>query len=264
MILSSVIIVLGEVLEAAILTSLFLVLGQHVHHSKKWLMFALVTGMGLAFIYALFFEQLSDLFDGFGQELITASLQLIIYLCLLVFNTLVFIHPQTPHQRQLLRWIMITAVTLTIMREGSEIYLYLYGYYYSDTGIASVLTGSILGIGIGLSVGVLIYYFLFNLKSRTASIIGYSILLLSAAGVLLQAVRLLIQIDYLPSATALWNSSWLINESSVTGRLLNTLIGYEATPSMLEVIFYGSAIAAILLSSYSVQHHFNRSHRYES
>ena len=264
MILSSVIIVLGEVLEAAILTSLFMVLTHHLLPAKKWLFISLFTGFALATGYAVFFDQISQQFDGFGQELTNASTLIALYCFLLIFNNLVITSRHPNPSRKLLCRIMVLAVSLAIMREGSEIYIYLYGYYFSDNGILPVLTGSLLGAGIGVSVGVLIYYFLLNLPKRMTALIGYFILTLSAAGMLIQAVRLLIQIDYLPSSHPVWDTSAFLSESSVTGRLLYTLIGYESTPTQIEVIFYLGALATMFLSSYLVNRYFGRSSQHES
>jgi high-affinity iron transporter len=62
-----------------------------------------------------------------------------------------------------------------------------------------------------------------------------------------QAARFLVQADVLPSLAApLWNSSWLLDNGSVLGRLLHTLVGYDATPLGIQVIFYAATLALIL------------------
>jgi high-affinity iron transporter len=249
MILSSVIIVLGEVLEAAILSSLFLALSFRIGTSYKWMIGALIMGGSGAVFYATSFDIVNEWFDGFGQEVINASIQTGIYICLLLFNTLIWI---TNHNRQLknyLQWVMILGVSLAITREGAEIFLYLSGFYSSELLMTPVITGSILGGGIGLSLGVLIYYTFINMSDRTSLYIGYSLLLFVAAGMISQAVRLLIQIDWLPAQEILWDVSNWIDESSVTGRLLYTLVGYEATPTPIEIQCYIAAIFGILMAT---------------
>ena len=59
---------------------------------------------------------------------------------------------------------------------------------------------------------------------------------------------LLTQADWLPYTAELWNSSTLIPEYSVTGQLLYALVGYEANPSILQVIFYFSSALLIAFS----------------
>jgi high-affinity iron transporter len=57
------------------------------------------------------------------------------------------------------------------------------------------------------------------------------------------------QADYLQGlATPLWNTSWLLDDESIGGRLLHTLVGYTATPDAAQVLAYGSVIALMLLA----------------
>jgi len=118
-----------------------------------------------------------------------------------------------------------------------------------------VLTGSALGAGIGLSFGILIYYLFINLPYRKSLYSGYTLFLFIAAGMLSQAVRLLIQIDWLPAQKIVWDTSSWLDESSVIGRLSYTLIGYEATPTMIEIQFYIAAVSSILITT-AISHYY--------
>jgi len=249
MILSSVIIVLGEVLEVAILISLFLALIFRFKISYAWLIESLIIGCMGAIFYASYFDTVSQWFDGFGQEVVNASIQLGIYICLVLFNTLIYISRHDQLITKYLQWIMALSIILAITREGAEIFLYISGFYSSELLMMPVITGSILGGSIGLSLGILIYYTFTNMADRTSLYIGYSLLLFVSAGMILQAVRLLIQIDWLPAQEIIWDVSDWLTESSVTGRLLYTLMGYEATPTLIEIQFYIAAILGVLLAT---------------
>lgn len=258
MILSSVIIVLGEVLEVAILTSLFLALSFRFKISRYWIIYALAIGSTSAVIYAISFDMVSQWLDGFGQEVVNAGILIGIYICLLLFNTLIHI---TNHSRQMtkyLPWVMTAAVSLALTREVSEIFLYLSGFFSSESLLMPVITGSILGAGIGLSFGILVYYIFIHMTPRTSLHVGYSLLLFVAAGMVIQAARLLIQIDWLPAQETLWDVSGWLDESSVTGRLLFTLVGYEATPTLIEIQCYISAVLGILITTSISQYYFSK------
>ena len=111
-----------------------------------------------------------------------------------------------------------------------------------------------MGACIGVSVGVLIYYFLSALSGRMAWIVGLGLLSLVAAGMLSQAVLLLIQADWLPSHLPLWDTSDWLSENSVTGQLLYALIGYEATPTALQASFYfGGLFLFLVVAVFSVR-----------
>ncbi len=255
MILSSVIIILGEVLEFTILTSIFLALSFHLKLSRHWIIYAVLLGITGAFSYAIFFDVISQWFDDFGQEVVNAMIQFCIYICILVFCCIIFIANKKPYAKKYLQWPMILCVSLALTREGSEIFLYLSGVLSSEQFIMPVLTGSALGAGIGLSFGILIYYLFINLSYKKSLYSGYTLFLFIAAGMLSQAVRLLIQIDWLPAQKIIWNTSSWLDESSVIGRLSYTLIGYEATPTLIEVQFYIAAVSGILIAT-ALSHHY--------
>lgn len=59
-----------------------------------------------------------------------------------------------------------------------------------------------------------------------------------------QATQLLTQADWLPYTPQLWDSSFLIDEGSITGHLLFASVGYQANPTVLQVGVY---LAAVLL-----------------
>ncbi|HHJ35555.1 MAG TPA: iron permease [Gammaproteobacteria bacterium] len=249
MILSSVIIILGEVLELSILGSLFLALSFRLKMSRHWIAYAVIAGIACGILYAISFDTASQWFDGFGQEVINAGILIGIYLSLLLFNATIFINDKKPGTMKIIRWAMISGMVLAITRDGSEIFLYLSGFILSGESITPILTGSILGAGIGLSFGILIYYLFTNMTQDRARYVGYTLLLFVAAGMLSQAVRLLIQIDWLPAQNIVWDTSDWLDESSITGRLLYTLIGYEATPTPIEIQCYIAAIVCILVAT---------------
>ena len=47
----------------------------------------------------------------------------------------------------------------------------------------------------------------------------------------------------------MWDTSGLISEGSLTGQLLYALVGYEATPSALEVLAYAGSLLIIFLAA---------------
>ena len=54
------------------------------------------------------------------------------------------------------------------------------------------------------------------------------------------------QADFLPAQIEIWDSSFLVSESSVTGELLQAAFGYEATPTVTQLTLYVGAIVASL------------------
>ena len=248
MLLTSVIIVLREVLEAALLVSILLALSSVLGISRRWLGWSLVFGMAGALAYSLGVAAISDWFDGVGQEVTSAALQFLIYLLLLMFAFLVLRNsgPRRLSDKQIML-VMAAIVSLAVTREGFEVLVYIYGFSGDLPRFATILLGSAIGASIGVSIGALIYYFVSSLSYRQSLVIGIGLLALVAAGMLSQAVLLLIQADWLPSQLPIWDSSEWLSEHSVTGQLLYALIGYEATPTALQASFYFGGLLLLLI-----------------
>jgi high-affinity iron transporter len=248
MLLTSVVIVLREVLEASLLISVLSALSGVLGIPRRWIGWALLFGLAGAVGYSFGVAEISDWFDGVGQEVTSAVMQLLIFLLLLMFTFLVAQDPGTQRfSGKLIVLVMAATVSLGVTREGFEILVYLYGFSADLPRFITILSGSVIGACIGISIGALIYYFVSALSYRLSLIAGLGLLALVAAGMLSQAVLLLIQADWLPSQFPLWDSSGWLPESSVTGQLLYALIGYEATPTALQASFYFGGLLLLLI-----------------
>ena len=252
MLLTSVVIVLREVLEAALLISILLATSRRLGLNSRWLKISLVIGLIGATVYAHFLGPISALFGGFGQELVNATLHLLVFLTLIVIVFLVARHHG--HARvtdRLLPLMMAAAVAVATAQEGSEIIVYVTGFLQVSGFLGSVGIGSLTGAGIGLSVGIFFYYLLLSLPYQRAHWISLALLGVAAASMSAQVSTMLIQADFLSAAGPVWDTSWLVDEQSLPGQLLFALVGYESTPSLVEVVIYAASllvvIAAVLL-----------------
>ena len=118
-----------------------------------------------------------------------------------------------------------------------------------DLSKVSIVDSCGVGLMIGLSVGILCYLALTALLRPTnAQRVQRIVLPLVAAGMVLQATQLLIQADWLPAGPALWNSSALLSEHSISGQMAYAVFGYEATPTAVEIGFYLGALVVLLAS----------------
>jgi high-affinity iron transporter len=109
-----------------------------------------------------------------------------------------------------------------------------------------IITSGGIGLGIGFSVGALVYFSLITFPKQLGNAIHRPLLFMVGAGMVLQATQFLIQADRLPAQLPVVNLSTLLPESSVTGQLAYALFGYEATPSLLELSSYFGALGVLL------------------
>ncbi|RLA02726.1 MAG: hypothetical protein DRQ45_04280 [Gammaproteobacteria bacterium] len=247
MLLTSVIVVLREVLESALLISVLVALSGTLGISRRWVMWALGLGLAGAVGFSLGINTISDWFDGVGMEVVSAFMQGIIYLLLLAFALLVLWNTHSTRTGSLLiRMIMVLIVALAVAREGVEVLIYMYAHTESLPHFIHALTGAVIGAAIGISVGVLLYYLLSYPAIGKSPTTGLVLLAFIGAGLLSQAVLLLIQADWVPSHLPLWDTTDWLSESSVTGQLLYVLVGYEATPTAIQVAFYFGGLIVLL------------------
>jgi high-affinity iron transporter len=253
MLVNSVIIILREVLEAALIISVLLAISQQLKISRKWLFFALLIGLAGASVYATYIEIVSMAMEGVGQEVVNASLHLLIYGFIVM---LIFSIKDRAYYRYLVL-AMASCVAMAIIREGSEIVIYIGGFISSPELFVSVSIGSIIGAGIGISIGVFFYYLIASLSLNNGVRFGLLLLILIAGGMILQATQLLIQADLIISQQPLWDSSSLISERSLIGQLLYALLGYEATPTPIQIFCYIASLILMIFMTFKTLHYIN-------
>lgn len=246
MILEAVVIILREVLEASLLISLLLVVSHVLGLGARWLLSAATIGIVGAILYAQNIGWISEQMDYAGQELLNASLQLLIWTGI----ALLFAISSAPDANKLaIKRLMVAIVAMALIRECSEIFLYVYAFGTSAGQWGAILGSGAIGAVTGVSVGLLIYLLvLWTGIQRNMIKIAYVLLAAVAAGIVTQAVSLLEQVDRIPSAPPLWDSSALLPENSVIGQLLYALLGYEATPSLWHVSAYFVVIASLVMA----------------
>jgi len=246
MLLNSVVIILREVLEAALLMSVFLASARFLQTRNRWAISALVAGAIGAATYGFFLEPVSDLFDGVGQEVCNAILQ---YGAFTLLAAVAFQIPRRSNNLESSPTIIVALMALTVMlaitREGAEILVYVSGFWNASDFFSAVALGSIIGACIGFSVGVLIYYLLLAQPIMWALPTSVLLIHLIAAGMASQATRLLIQADWISAAGPIWDTSSILSEQSLTGQLLYALVGYEASPSGIEVFAYVGSVLVV-------------------
>lgn len=248
MLLDIVVIVLRETLEASVLIGVLLSLSQHAQLRIGWLPVAFVLGLPGAWIYGANLHIVSDWFEYTGQEVVNAGLQYLIYSQLLLI--LAFWKFDTVVRRRGLIIMMSIVVATAIIREGSELFVFYAGFLQSGGDLLNAFTSGFIGLAIGMSVGAICYYLLVAMPMSRAHYFHALLLVLIGSGMVAQATRLLAQADWVSVGQPVWDSNWLLPESSISGQLIYAIFGYEATPSSLEISIYILSMLAMLMAIY--------------
>ena len=144
-------------------------------------------------------------------------------------------------------WALAFAVALAVLREGSEIVLFLYGIALGGNGgpLAMVI-GGIIGLALGVAAGTAIYWGLVSIPMRLLFTVTSWLVLLLAAGLASQGAAFLMQADLLPAlGSNVWDTSFLLSDQSLAGRIMHTLIGYTAQPAGIQLVFYAATLLVI-------------------
>ncbi len=257
--LAALIIVFREVFEAGLIIGIVLAVTGSVPNRNRWIGGGVVAGCLAACIVAAFTGALSQLFAGMGQELFNAAILGIAVMMLTWHNVWMAHHGRemagelraagqavVDGKKSLLALAVVVGVA--VLREGSEVALFLYGVAASDGGSAlSLALGGFIGLALGVAVCLLTYFGLMRIPPRALFATTTILITLLAAGMAAQAVAFLERADWLSSLdTVVWDSAWLLPETSIAGRTMHTLIGYTDQPTEMQLLVY----AAVLLMTF--------------
>ena len=257
-------------MEAGLVVGIVLAATHGISDRGWWVSLGVVTGILGASVVAMFAGAISSAFSGSGQELLNALVLIVAVLSLTWHNVWM-----AEHGRELvaeLRQVgadvsagrrplaaLAVVVFIAVMREGSEIVLFLYGIVVSGTSTQSLLAGGLLGLLAGACLTGLSYLGLIAIPTRYIFSVTTVLLTLLAAGMAAQAIRFLQAAGVVTALPMhVWDTSWLLPDSSILGRLLHVLVGYTAKPTAMQLLVYLLTLATILmlmrLSSASRRH----------
>lgn len=256
--LGALIIVFREVIEAGIIVGIVMAVTRGVPGSRMMAAIGVLAGLVGASLVAAFAGAIADALNGVGQELFNATI-LALAVCMLAWHNIWM----ASHGRQLAAEArqlgqdvrsgarslaaLAIVVAIAVMREGSEVALFLYGLVASGgTTSYDLLIGSLLGVLAGAGVSAITYFGLVTIPAHRLFATTSALITLLAAGLASQSANFLQQAGIVSiwSETA-WDTSGILSDTSLIGRVLHTLVGYADQPSVLQVVVYVATLATI-------------------
>lgn len=258
--LGALVIVFREVIEAGLIIGIVMAATRGVAGRGRWIVIGVGAGILGASVVAAFAGAISRAFEGAGQELFNAGVLGIAVVMLMWHNAWMARHGReiAAEIRQVGSAVsegarpltaLAVVVGLAVLREGAEVVLFLYGIMASGTDGLSLLSGGLLGIAAGAAFTALTYFGLLAIPTRHIFSVTSWLIALLAAGMAAQSVHFLYNAGVVDAfGSTVWDTSWLLTESSLFGKLLHTLIGYTARPTELQLIAYiGTLLAMAVL-----------------
>ena len=257
--LGALIIVFREVIEAGLIVGIVMAATRGVDGRGRWVGAGILAGIVGAGLVAIFAGAISQAFEGVGQELFNATVLGIAVVMLMWHNAWMARHGREIAEE--MRTVghavsegakpltaLAVVVGLAVLREGSEVVLFLYGIFASGTSGLDLLIGGLLGVAAGAAFTALTYFGLLAIPSRHIFSVTSWLIALLAAGMAAQSVQFL---NNAGLATVLertvWDTSWLLSDGSLFGKLMHTLIGYTERPTELQLMTYIATLFAMFL-----------------
>src|SRR6185437_2030847 len=200
--LGALIIVFREMIEAGLIVGIVMAATQGVVGRGRWIAIGIGGGLAGAALVAGFAGAISQAFEGSGQELFNACVLAIAVVMLMWHNAWMARHGRAiaADMRRIGADVsegakpltaLAVVVGLAVLREGSEVVLFLYGIVASGTSVSALLIGGLLGIAAGAAFSAFTYLGLLAIPQRYIFSVTSWLIALLAAGMAAQAVQFL-------------------------------------------------------------------------
>jgi high-affinity iron transporter len=257
-VIGALVIVLREVIEAGLIVGIVLAVTKTMPGRSPFVWGGLFAGLVGAALVAVFAGALSNAFEGVGQEIFNASILGLAVVMLTWHNVWMARHGRelsvelrrvggevSNGSRSLMALAVVVGVA--ILREGSEVVLFLYGVVISshDSGF-SLFLGGVLGLLLGVGICLLTYTGLLTIPVRYLFKVTSALIAFMAAGMAAQCIAFLEQADIATSlGRTVWNTSSILPDNGLPGRVLHTLLGYTDRPTELQLLAYIGTLLVI-------------------
>jgi len=256
--LAALVIVFREVIEAGMIVGIVAAVTKGVRGHGLWIAGGVLAGLLGSCLVAAFVGTIAAAFAGAGNELFNASILGVAVVMLGWHNIWMARHGRemASDLKQKGRavasgraslWGLAVVIAIAVLREGSEVVLFLFGITVADGGSPlALLAGGLGGVALGVLVSILTYAGLVNIPARYLFSVTSLLIAFLAAGMAAQAISFLEQGGFISAlGTTVWNSSAILSDRSIGGRILHTMIGYSDRPSQMQLLAYLATLAAI-------------------
>jgi high-affinity iron transporter len=260
--LGALIIVFREVIEAGLIVGIVMAVTRGVPKRGLFVAGGIAGGVLGAILVAIFAGALAGAMAGVGAEVFNAGILAVAVVMLAWHNIWMASHGRemaanlknmgaavAEGSKTLSALAIVVAVA--VLREGSEVVLFLYGIIASGAaGFRELLLGGVIGLALGGMLSALMFFGLVAIPARHLFAVTTALITFLAAGMAAQCAVFLQQAGYVTVLSAtVWDTSSILPDDSVAGRVLHTLLGYVDQPSGLQLAVYLSVLIAIFVAT---------------
>lgn len=233
--------------------------GARAATARYFLWTGVAAGLGGALLLAgviLFLESLLD-----GERADYFQIGMAALAALLILQMVVWMHRQGRGLKQDLErgaeraltagnWVgLFLLAAIAVMREGSETVVFLYGLLASAG--QTTLPGTLAAVAAGLAFAAASYWLIHIAAKRFPWKVFFRVsevlLLFLAGSLLMTALDRAIGLELVPPLSgAVWDTSWLLDDTGRLGGLVASMTGYRARPELATILAYAIYWIAVL------------------
>ena len=255
---AALVIAFREGMEAFLVLGIILAFLEktNLQHFKSYAWGGFFSGIVASIVLAIVF---TVVVDGFESEDLQYNISLAVLLFAIILLTYMVFWMQ--HNAELSnmkkkielstnqKWVTFLIVFTAILREGLETVLFTLALMIDgESSTTEVLSG----LALGLTGSAILIWMLFksSVKLPLKAFFKYSsyLILLIVAGLVSLFIKGMQAYEYLPTCISpLYDSSFILTNDSIFGRFLGILMGYDAMPSLLQVLGWAGYLLLIII-----------------
>jgi len=144
------------------------------------------------------------------------------------------------------KWSLFGLAFLAVLREGVELALFLTAAAFSSSA-PQTAPGALLGLGTAAVLGWTLFASTHRLNLQRFFQVTGVLLIFFAAGLVARSLYELNGLGWVPPVIEhVWNLNHILNDQSSLGQVLAALFGYNASPSLTEVLTYAGYFGIVL------------------
>ena len=261
--LATLIIVFREVFEAGLAIGIVAAALGHAPKALSYIWGGVFAGVAGSLVVATFAGELANLFGGYGQEMFNASI-LILAVLMLAWHTLWMarkgrelaqefkvLGQQAANGSKPMLAVAVVVAT-SVLREGAEVVLFLYGAAASSGATAlQSLTGGLMGVALGGMVSYVTYKGIVRIPMRWVFSVTTGLITFLAAGMAAQAAHFLQAAGAVEiMGNEVWDWSSVLPDKGLAGTFLKALMGYSDRPTQLMLAAFVTTLVVFVLANH--------------
>ncbi len=253
------IVVFREILEISLILGILSAATKEIEGRTKWILSGLALGIITSVILAFFTDNISNGLDGLGQEFFN-GLVLLSAAFMISWTTLWMQKHAKSISGELKRlsnsiregkkplYVLSIVVFFSVLREGTEIVLFSYSYYLSNTSITNIITGIIVGTILGAAAGIALYLGIIKAFGKYFFTITTWLLVFLSSGIAAQGIGFWINANLVPAlGNPIFDSSEILSQNSLFGKFLHIFFGYLDQPTGTQLIIYFANLLVLIV-----------------